>query len=162
MSDYLDNSNFDSTQGLNFSSLKSAGNSLGYSGIDTQVDTQSGNWGNWSNLGGMSDSQIAAGLSGGTSDSSTLSKLLFGSKDSNENVTAGYANTGLNLLKSGLTFYLGSQQLSQAEDALSENKRQFNLNYDAQKAIVNDQLAWQYQARKDRNAANAGTLTQIA
>lgn len=73
----------------------------------------------------------------------------------------GWGGTALNVLKSGLGFYLGKEQLGQAEEALSENKRQFDINYGAQKTLLNDQLAWQYQARKDRNTANAGNLTQI-
>ena len=93
---------------------------------------------------------------------SSLLKSAFTSKDPKTGaVNQGWAGTVTDLLKSGLGFYIGSKQLDQAEDTLAENKRQFNLNYDAQKSLINDELAWQYQARKDRNAANAGTLTQI-
>lgn len=87
---------------------------------------------------------------------------LFSHKDSmTGEMTPDYAGSALGLLKSGLGFYLGNKQLNQAEDSLSENKRQFNLNYDAQKATTNDALAWQYKARNDANADYDGKLTQI-
>lgn len=106
-------------------------------------------------------SNLGFNLNNNNSGSSLL-KSAFTSKDPKTGaVNQGWAGTVTDLLKSGLGFYIGSKQLDQAEDTLAENKRQFNLNYDAQKSLINDQLNWQYQARKDRNAANAGTLTQI-
>ena len=108
------------------------------------------------------DNSSISGLSGlsngstGNTGSSFLTSMI-----GNEN-TSGWGGTALNLLKSGLGFYLGQQQLRQAENTLNENKRQFDLNYNAQKNLINDQLAWQYQARKDRNSSYDGTLTQIA
>lgn len=106
-----------------------------------------------------SDYSGLSGLSNGSTGNTGSSFLtsLVGDKNN-----IGWGSTALNLLQSGLGFYLGQQQLNQAEDALSENKRQFNLNYNAQKKLINDQLAWQYQARKDRNSSYDGTLTQIA
>ena len=106
-----------------------------------------------SNLSGLSS--LSNGSGGGTKSSFLTS--MIGDKNN-----IGWGSTALNLLQSGLGFYLGQQQLNQAEDALNENKRQFNLNYNAQKDLINDQLAWQYQARKDRNSSYDGTLTQIA
>lgn len=75
---------------------------------------------------------------------------------------AGWGSLAFDLLKSGTGFYLGSQQMKQAEDALAENKRQFDLNFSAQKELVNDQLRFQHQARTDRMGDNyTGELTQI-
>ena len=119
----------------------------------------------FSNQFGMSTSDISNALKGSTPTqaSGNWFSNLFSHKDPmTGEMSPDYMGTGLNLLQSGLGFYLGSQQLKQAEDALSESRRQFNLNYNAQKSLINNQLAWQYQARKDRNAANAGTLTQIS
>ena len=113
----------------------------------------------------VGDSQFNWNLGSTTNQSSPgffSQERFFGSTDQLGNKTAGWGYPALDLLKSGLGFYLGSQQLGQAEDALAENKRQFNQNYAAQKTLINDQLNWQYQARKDRNASNAGELAQIA
>lgn len=108
----------------------------------------------------FNQSQFQPDLTPATQDTS-WTDLLFGTKDKNGKTSGGYAAAGLGLLKSGLGFYLGSKQLSQAEDALAENKRQFNLNYAAQKALTNDQLQWQYNARENRRAGSGGELVQI-
>lgn len=97
----------------------------------------------------------------GTNNSPFIQGAL-GYTDKFGNKTGGWASPALGLLKSGLGFYLGSQQLDQAEDTLAENKRQFNKNYNAQKTLINDQLNWQYQARKASNPNYTGELTQIS
>ena len=74
----------------------------------------------------------------------------------------GYAKTGLGAVKAGLGFYLGKGQLDQAKKALRENQRQFNTNYAAQKATINDQLRWQHRARMSADPTYKGQLTQIA
>ena len=74
----------------------------------------------------------------------------------------GYAKTGLNALQAGLGFYLGKEQLDQAKRSLAENRRQFNLNYAAQRAAINDQLRWQHRARAAGDPTYRGQLTQIA
>ena len=73
-----------------------------------------------------------------------------------------YAKTGLGAVQAGLGFYLGKGQLDQAKKALRENQRQFNTNYAAQRATINDQLRWQHKARTDRDPTYRGQLTQIA
>jgi hypothetical protein len=110
---------------------------------------------------GINANQFGFNL-GDTSTSNSFLKGVFGGKNADGSMSNNWRGTALNVLQSGLGFYLGSQQLDQAEDALAENKRQFNTNYNAQKTLINDQLKWQYQARKDRNAANAGELAQIS
>ena len=74
----------------------------------------------------------------------------------------GYAKTGLGAVQAGLGFYLGKGQLDQAKKALRENQRQFNTNYAAQRAIINDQLRWQHRARMSADPTYKGQLTQIA
>ena len=73
-----------------------------------------------------------------------------------------YAGAILGLLEAGMGFYLGDQQMDLAEDSLSENKRQFNTNYNAQKTLINDQLKWQHNARLSNNPDYAGELAQIS
>ena len=142
------------------------GNNLGFSKADTLGDvSKSLNSGEYLNTitpdTGISDMNFSMGGVPAT-DQSWYSKL-FPTKDATTGqMSPDYMGTGLSLLKSGLGFYLGSQQLGQAEDALAENKRQFNLNYDAQKTLINDELAWQYNARKNRNSNSAAELTQIS
>lgn len=156
---FYDNSQFQ-VPGLNFSlgniQQQVADNSLipqvGFNGGSTWNST----YGDQGNYGFNSINQLTSQTA-----ETPWYKLWFGGKNADGSVNPNYAGTALNLLQSGLGFYLGSQQLGQAEDALAENRRQFDLNYGAQKKLINDQLAWQYQARKDRNAANAGELTQI-
>lgn len=153
--DLFNNSNF----GLDFSSLKNASSQSGNLGVDLSSSFGT----DYSK--GFGESFYPTNAINGTGTLSQIpswSDLAFGYKDASGAMHSGLASTGFDLLKSGLGFYLGSQQLKQAENTLAENQRQFNLNYNAQKDLINDQLAWQYQARKDRNANNAGTLTQIS
>lgn len=153
--DLFNNSNF----GLDFSSLKNASSQPGNlgAGLSSSFGTD------YSKVFGESfyPTNVINGT-GTLPQTPSWSDLAFGYKDSTGSMKGGWASSGLDLLKSGLGFYLGAQQLSQSKDELAENQRQFNLNYNAQKDLINDQLAWQYQARKDRNANNAGTLTQIS
>lgn len=148
------NNNLNSNFGFSSFDINQTNKSPSLLGANTSLTdglTYSNN-GNNSLLSGLNFSGSGAG---GTTNS--FLKSLLGDKNN-----VGWGGTALNLLQSGLGFYLGQKQLNQAEDALNENKRQFNLNYNAQKKLINDQLAWQYQARKDRNANYDGVLTQVA
>lgn len=110
------------------------------------------------------------GLSFGSGDGSIPGALtpsfadkFWGYKDPKTGMMYdGYAKTGLGAVQAGLGFYLGKGQLDQAKKALRENQRQFNTNYAAQKATINDQLRWQHKARTDRDPTYRGQLTQIA
>ena len=112
----------------------------------------------------------ALGLSFGSGDGSipgsftpTFADKFWGYKDPKTGMMYdGYAKTGLGAVQAGLGFYLGKGQLDQAKKALRENQRQFNTNYAAQKATINDQLRWQHKARTDRDPTYRGQLTQIA
>jgi len=157
---YLDKPQFQ-VPGLNFGlgniQQQVAGNSL-----IPQVGIDLSQFGN--SYDGAFSSQFgspSAAVSNPATTTPTFWQNALGYKNANGESFGGWAGPALSLLQSGLGFYFGSQQLGQVEDALAENRRQFDLNYGAQKKLINDQLAWQYQARKDRNAANAGELTQI-
>ena len=134
------------------------------------------------NLGGYADdgyglgpgSGHALGLSFGSGDGSvpgldagsftpSFADKFWGYRDPKTGMMYdGYAKTGLGAVQAGLGFYLGKGQLDQAKKALRENQRQFNTNYAAQKATINDQLRWQHKARTDRDPTYRGQLTQIA
>lgn len=100
--------------------------------------------------------------SGSGSFTPAFSDKFWGYKDPKSGMMFdGYAKTGLGAIQSGLGFYLGKGQLDQAKSALNEDRRQFNLNYAAQKATINDQLRWQHKARTDRDPTYNGQMTQI-
>jgi hypothetical protein len=54
--------------------------------------------------------------------------------------TGGYVPTALNVGQGLLQGYLGMKQYGLAKDAFKQNRREFNLNYDAQQQSVNSQL----------------------
>lgn len=87
---------------------------------------------------------------------------ITGYTDNLGNKFSGWGGTALGLAQAGLGAYLGFKQLSQGEDQLDESTRQFDLNYNAQKALINDQLNWQHNARLNNNPSYTGQLTQIA
>lgn len=61
----------------------------------------------------------------------------------------GLALSGLQGLGNG---YMAMKQFGLAEDALKEQKRQFNINYEAQRKTTNSQLADRQRARVASNA----------
>lgn len=104
----------------------------------------------------------APGLAAG-SFTPTFADKFWGYKDPKSGMMYdGYAKTGLGAVQAGLGFYLGKGQLDQAKKALRENQRQFNTNYAAQKATINDQLRWQHRARAAGDPSYRDELTQIA
>lgn len=76
----------------------------------------------------------------------------FGYTDKNGAHT-GWASTALGALQGIGNAYMGMKQYGMAEDALKEQKRQFNLNYGAQKSAFNSQIEDRQRARV---AANPG------
>lgn len=145
-------SNMDFTNANNFGEIAKQVNSGNYlnTSAGSLLDNSQFNF----NLGNLPTS--------GASSSGLFSKEnLFGGTDKFGNKTGGWVSPALGLLESGLGFYLGSQQMGQAEDTLAESKRQFNTNYNAQKTLINDQLNWQHKARLASNPNYAGELAQI-
>lgn len=59
--------------------------------------------------------------------------------------------TGLGALGGLSNAWLGMKQYGMAKDALKEGKRQFQLNYDAQKKLTNSQLEDRQKARVASN-----------
>ena len=59
--------------------------------------------------------------------------------------------------------YMGYKNYGLAKDQLDENKKQFNLNFNSQAGLVNNQIADQYALRADSaktNGMNFGTQEQ--
>ena len=109
----------------------------------------------------MNFSNTPVGGGGGVSNPSFIQGIT-GYTDNLGNKFSGWGGTALGLAQAGLGAYLGFKQLSQGEDQLDESTRQFDLNYNAQKALINDQLNWQHNARLNNNPSYNGQLTQIA
>jgi len=141
-----DNMNF-SMGGFGTSALKQA---QGMDSLNTNLSMTNPEGWNFSGITGP----LAA-------DKPTFMQGMLGYTDKNNIKTPGWGTAAFDVLKSGLGFYLGKQQLDQAETALAENKRQFDMNFAAQRATINDQLRWQHNARKNGNSNYDGALTQI-
>lgn len=70
----------------------------------------------------------------------------------------GVGNLALNTFSGLSNAWLGYQQLQLAEDSLDENRRQFNLNFDAQAKSFNNQLEDRQRARV---ASNPGAYQSV-
>ena len=81
---------------------------------------------------------------------STMEKWFGGSNNAG-NYVPGMALTGLNALTGVAGAYIGWQQFKTAQDSLKENKRQFNLNYEAQKKNYNTTIEDRQRARVASN-----------
>lgn len=139
----------------NASSLADISNQLN-SGSYIQTEP----WNFYGNNSQMNFSNTPFG-SGGVTDPTVMQKAL-GYTDKFGNKFGGWVSPAVGLAQAGLGAYLGFKQLSQGEDQLDESTRQFDLNYNAQKALINDQLNWQHNARLNNNPSYSGQLTQIA
>lgn len=84
---------------------------------------------------------------------------LFGSTDPTSGVrTVGWAPTALGAGSAILGGIQGNKAMGLAQDQLKEGKRQFNLNYNAQKQTTNTQLEDRQRARV---AANSGAYESV-
>lgn len=75
-------------------------------------------------------------------------KSATGTKDN-----PGWGGMALGTLAGLANMYMGMKQYGLAKNSLNENKRQFDLNYEAQKNLTNSQLADRQMAR---NLASPG------
>ena len=75
----------------------------------------------------------------------------FGGKD-------GWGGTALGAIGGIASAFLGMKQYGLAKQTLEENKRQFQLNYDAQKKMTNTRLEDRQRARV---ASNAGAYQSV-
>ena len=150
------------TQTSSFYNNNNFSNATNFRDVAKQINT--GDYLNTNSSGTILDGfQFNLGEGPGTAASPGFfsKESIFGGTDKYGNKTNGWGGTALNLLQSGLGFYLGNQQLGQAEDTLAESKRQFNTNYNAQITLVNDQLNWQHNARLASNPNYDGELAQL-
>lgn len=88
----------------------------------------------------------------GTSDWLTMDSFL------GKAGAPGWGGMALGAAQGLFNGYLGLQQLGMAKDAMKENKRQFNLNYDAQRRTTNAALEDRQRARL---ASNPGAYESV-
>lgn len=134
----------------------------GYSGMS--------NWGNGSNLGLnlagytpsalLTDALPGAGISGiglgGTAGNASNGGFLGGMIGTKE--TPGWGGLALGGASALLSGIMGFKQLGLAKKSLAENKRQFNLNFDAQRRTTNSMLEDRQRARV---ASNPGAYQSV-
>lgn len=85
-------------------------------------------------------------------------KNMFGGMDSSGAGNMGWAPAALGVGQAIMGGMQGQKSLAMAENQLKEGKRQFNLNYDAQKQTTNTQLEDRQRARV---AANSGAYQSV-
>jgi hypothetical protein len=83
---------------------------------------------------------------------------LLGSTDANGIKTDGWGGMALGTLQGLGSAYMGMKQYGLAKDTLEQNKRQFNLNYGAQRTTTNAALEDRQRARV---ASNSGAYQSV-
>lgn len=84
----------------------------------------------------------------------TFMQQLMGYTDTTNGMKVnGLAGPAMGLISGGLGAFMGMKQYGLAKEALAQSKRQFNLNYAAQKQTTNAALEDRQRAR---NASNPG------
>ena len=105
---------------------------------------------------------VPAGMGGAGNGDSLFGGLFdnfFDTTDANGIKTQGWGGLALSGLQGLGNSYMGMKQYGLAEDALKEQKRQFNINYEAQRKMTNAQLSDRQRARV---ASNPGAYTSEA
>lgn len=87
---------------------------------------------------------------------STMQRWLGGTNDAGAQ-TAGFVPTAMNVGGGLLQGYLGMKQYGLAKRAQRDQRRQFNLNYDAQRQTLNTQLRDRQNARVARDPSAQDT-----
>lgn len=85
-------------------------------------------------------------------------KFLLGGKAADGSSQLGAAGVGLGALQGAASLFMGMQQYGLAKKQLEEGKRQFDLNYGAQKQTTNTRLEDRQRARV---ASNAGAYESV-
>lgn len=104
---------------------------------------------------------VPAGMVGANNGGfmSNLFGSMFDTTDANGIKTQGWGGLALSGLQGLGNSYMGMKQYGLAEDALKEQKRQFNINYEAQRKMTNAQLSDRQRARV---ASNPGAYASEA
>lgn len=107
--------------------------------------------------GGFNPSQAYGGINyGGTNSQpgfqpSLLQRITGFTNPDDGSETQGFGGLALNTFSGLASTYLGMKQFGLAKDALKQNKRQFNLNFNAQAKLTNAQLEGKQRAQVAAN-----------
>ena len=126
----------------------SGSNVAGYTGLDLSNFTPGGSAPVLSNVA------TPSGMTGAPGSNDMLSNLfgsMFDTTDANGIKTQGWGGLALSGIQGLGNSYMAMKQFGLAEDALKEQKRQFNINYEAQRKMTNSQLADRQRARVASN-----------
>lgn len=105
---------------------------------------------------GFGGTPIAGTTTGGTPATPSLMDRIFGTKDQ-----PGLGGFALGALQAGVGAGLGWKQYGLAEKTLAENRRQFELNYDAQRKLTNAQLEDRQRRRNEENPNTENYVTYM-
>lgn len=108
------------------------------------ANSKAGAWGDWGTV------PSAAAPGGGLND---FFSGMFGTTKA-----PGWGGAALGAAQGLFSGYLGMKQYGLAKEKLAESKRQFELNYGAQKSLTNSQLEDRQRARV---ASNAGAYQSV-
>jgi len=108
-------------------------------------------------LSAVGNSLSYAGSGAGVLNPSFMDKML-GYTNQNGVQQQGWGGLALGAAQGISSAFMGMKQYGLAKDALKENKRQFNTNYEAQRTLTNSQLEDRQRARV---AANAGAYQSV-
>ena len=92
----------------------------------------------------------------GAGDFSSMQRWMGGTNDAGAQ-TQGILPTGMGMATGALQGYLGMKQYGLAKDTHKQNKKEFNLNYDAQQQQTNRELRERQQWR-NRNTDHAQSV----
>lgn len=95
----------------------------------------------------------------GGDNSAFSSKSLFGGTNANGTQSMGWATPAIGIGQAIMGGINGSKQLKLAENNFKEGKRQFDLNYAAQRSTTNTQLEDRQRARV---ASNPGAYESVS
>lgn len=108
-------------------------------------------------LGNPSIASAAATPVAGVTDPTFMQSLL-GYTNQNGMQQQGWGSLALGAAQGLGNAWMGMKQYGLAKDSLKENKRQFNINYEAQRKLTNSQLEDRQRARV---AANPGAYQSV-
>lgn len=128
-----------------------------YNNVDLSNFTPS-NSGNAAGANGIMDSFRKYLSSVGGQDSMFSGNSMFGGSQKNGTQSMGWAAPALGIGQAVMGGIMGNRQLGLAEDNFKEGKRQFNLNYGAQRQTTNTQLEDRQRARV---ASNPGAYESV-
>lgn len=120
-------------------SLENAGQGFNFAGTGVGLNEPM-KWG--SSLGsslydqGMSPANYGVG----SANSGGLFSSFLQQRNADNSTSGGYGGVGLNVAGGLANLFMGMQQYGLAKDTFNENKRQFELNYGAQKKMTNARL----------------------